>query len=84
MDPEGGEDYGDLLTGMCKGNLSLTKRMAKSYLKSINKTYNGLDGCLKSLTNFLLVDDPLKVLKLEWILGVPQIKSRKLWNSNTY
>ena len=57
MDPEGGEDYGDLLTDMCKGNLSLTKRMAKSYLKGMNRTYNGLDGCLKSLANFLLVDD---------------------------
>ena len=71
MEPDAGEDYAELLTSMCKDNFDLTKRMAKSYLKSINKTYNGLETCLGSLSNFLLVDDSFKQLKLEWILGVP-------------
>ena len=69
---------------MCKENLSLTKKMAKSYLKSINKTYNGLDKCLEPLSNFLLLDDSFKKQKLEWILGVPQIKNRKSWNTEKY
>ena len=71
MEPETGDAYADILTSMCKDNLSLSKRMAKVYLKGINKSYNGLETSLDSLSKFLKVDDSLKQLKLEWILGVP-------------
>lgn len=84
MEPETGDAYADILTSMCKDNLSLTKRMAKVYLKGINKSYNGLETSLDSLSKFLKVDDSLKQLKLEWILGLPQIKNKKQWNTQNF
>lgn len=72
MEPsvEGSEDYSGLLSAMCKDNYELSKKMAKVYVKGINKQYDQLDSTLKGLSNFLRVDDSLKQLKLEWVLGV--------------
>ena len=71
MEPDGGEDYSAILSDMCKDNLPLSKKMAKVYIKGINKQYDQLDNTLKNLANFLRVDDSLKLIKLEWIFGVP-------------
>ena len=60
MEPDVGEDYSAVLASMCKDNLKLSKKMAKVYIKGINKQYDQLDNTLKSLANFLRVDDSLK------------------------
>ena len=40
-------DFTDILIGMAKDNESVSKKMAKTYLKNVNKT--GIDSLAKSL-----------------------------------
>jgi len=40
MEPDVGDDYSAVLASMCKDNLKLSKKMAKVYVKGINKNYD--------------------------------------------
>merc|ERR1711871_813837 len=51
--------------------------MAESYLKSTNKSNSGSIKALDSLKKLVLIDDKLKKVRMEWILGVPMPKSRQ-------
>ena len=85
MEPgEGKENYTGMLTSMCKDNFAMSKKIAKVYVKGINKSYDNLDSTLEGIANFLRIDDSLKQLKLEWILGVPQVVNKKNWSQKTY
>ena len=74
IDPGEGvkSDFSDILIGMARDNESVSKKMAKTYLKNVNKT--GVESLTKSLAEirkFLSIDDSLKGSRLEWIFGIP-------------
>mmetsp|Transcript_5776 Transcript_5776/g.6910 ORF Transcript_5776/g.6910 Transcript_5776/m.6910 type:complete len:199 (-) Transcript_5776:1658-2254(-) len=66
-------DFSEMLNMMCVNNLPNTKKMAKAYIRELlNK--NHVDDIQKGLNNvrgFLLIDDPLRRHRLEWVFGVP-------------
>ena len=71
-------DFSDVLLGMAKENVKISKKMAKSYLKGINKTgIDSLVSSLKQVRKFLKIEDSLKNLRLEWIMGIPQVNSKQ-------
>lgn len=79
IDPGEGtkSDFSDILIGMARDNESVSKKMAKTYLKNVNKT--GVESLAKSLAEirkFLSIDDSLKGSRLEWIFGIPQVVSK--------
>lgn len=70
-------DFSDVLFNMAKDNLKVSKKMAQSYLKGVNKTsIEALTMALKQIREFLKIDDGHKQLRLEWIFGIPQVLSK--------
>ena len=58
--------------------LAKAKKISKVFLRSIESAHlDAISGYLKALKPFLLVDDSLKQLKLEWIFGIPDFISKK-------
>lgn len=77
------KDFGAQLTGMCKDNYEMTKKMAKVFLKSVNQpNVDKVSLYLKSLKKFLLINDSLKIQRLEWIFGISQLVSKSRFRSN--
>lgn len=67
---------------MCHGNIKMSKKMAKVLVKGINLNEQAKNGLyLKALKKFLLVDDSLKQQRLEWVFGVPQLVSKKVYGT---
>lgn len=55
-------DFGDVLVNMARDNTKISKKMARSYLKSVNKTgIESLMGALTQIKEFLKIDDSLKM-----------------------
>lgn len=51
--------------------------MARSYLKSANKSgIESLVAALAQIKDFIRIDDSLKMQRLEWIMGFPQVISK--------
>ena len=68
----GAADFSDILTEMAKDNEKISKKMAKAYLKGVNKTgLESLSSSLKKIRKFLAINDSLKKERMEWIFGVP-------------
>jgi len=71
------------LANMCKDNVKLTKRVTKVFLRSIEQAHlDTVKGYLKALKPFLRFDDSLKQKKLEWVFGVPEVVSRKVYGDS--
>ena len=71
-------DFSGVLTGMAYENIKISKKMAQAYLKGLNKT--GIEPIilsLKQIRHFLKINDSLKKLRLEWIMGIPQVISKQ-------
>ena len=57
---------------MCKDNLKFSKKVSKIFIKIFNaSTYDNVKNYLKALKPFLLLDDSLKQVRLEWLFGFP-------------
>jgi hypothetical protein len=57
---------------MCRDNFSLSKKVAKTFIKSINNSnYDNVKNYLTALKPFLKLEDSLKKVKLEWVFGFP-------------
>jgi len=57
---------------MCRENLQLSKKVAKTFIKTINNSnYENVKNYLSALKPFLKMEDSLKDIKLEWIFGFP-------------
>ena len=70
-------DFGDVLVAMACENVKISKKMAKSYLKGVNKTgIDSLVNSLKQIRKFLSINDSLKMARIEWIFGIPQVISK--------
>lgn len=68
------DDFTDILTGMAKNNRKISKKMAKTYLKSCSKTsLDAISKALNQVRQFLKIEDDLKQERMELIFGVPQI-----------
>jgi hypothetical protein len=72
------KQFGQILAETCKDNYKLSKKISKVFLRSIESAaLESISGYLKALKPFLLLNDSLKQLKLEWIFGIPDFISRK-------
>ena len=81
--PSASKAFGQCLARMCKDDLKLSRKIAKVFLRSIEQAHLDTVRCyLKALKPFLLLDDSLKKLKLEWVFGVPEIISRRLYGED--
>ena len=73
----GDGDFSDVLTEMARDNVKISKKMAKTYLKSVSKTTTDqLNQTLVNIAAFLRIKDSLKMQRLEWIMGIPQLNSK--------
>jgi len=71
-------DFSGVLTGMAYENIKVSKKMAQAYLKGLNKTgTEPIILSLKQIRHFLKINDSLKKLRLEWIMGIPQVISKQ-------
>lgn len=62
---------------MCKDNEQMTKKLAKIFFAQINQSSSDkVIAALKSVKKFLLIDDKLKRLRLEYLLGYPQLMTK--------
>ena len=79
IDPApGSADTSAEVIKMCKNNLSMTKKVAKLLIKGINNyASEKVAKHLKLMKKYLLIDDDLQLTRLEWVLGVPQIVTKK-------
>ena len=65
-------DFSDVLVKMAYDNIKVSKKMAKTYLKSISRTSSeSLQQTLGNIRAFLAINDSLKLNRLEWIFGIP-------------
>lgn len=66
------------LANLCKNNLKYSKKVSKIFIKVINaSTYDNVKNYLKALKPFLRLDDEFKIMRLEWVLGFPQLLTKK-------
>ena len=69
---DGSADFSDVLVKMAYDNIKVSKKMAKTYLKSISRTSSeSLQQTLSNIRAFLAINDSLKLNRLEWIFGIP-------------
>lgn len=79
------KQFGQCVANMCKDNAKLTKKVAKVFLSSIEQAHvDTVKGYLKALKPFLRADDSLKPQKLEWVFGVPEVVSRKVYGESRH
>jgi hypothetical protein len=72
------KDFGAQVSGMCFENPTMTRKMAKIFVKAINQP--GVEKqslYLKALKKFILINDSLKQQRLEWVFGVAQLVHNK-------
>jgi hypothetical protein len=63
----------------------MTKKLAKIFFRAINQSSSDkVIDSLKSVKKFLQIDDSLKIKRLEWLLGIPQIMTKNPYRSITY
>jgi len=78
-----GKQFGQCLANMCRDNLKLSKKVTKVFLRSIEQAHlDSVKGFLKALKPFLQSDDSLKIQKLEWVFGVPEVVSKGVYGGN--
>jgi hypothetical protein len=77
----GSKEFGECLANMCRDDAKLSRKVAKVFLRAIDAhaTVESAKGYLKALKPFLRMDDSLKAQKLEWVFGIPEPASRKLY-----
>jgi hypothetical protein len=77
----GSKEFGVCLANMCLDDAKLSRKVAKVFLRAIDShaTSESAKGYLKALKPFLRADDSLKAQKLEWIFGIPEPATRKLY-----
>jgi len=81
----GSKQFGQCAANMCRDDAKLTKKVAKVFLSSIEQAQaDTVKGYLKALKPFLLADDSLKQQKLEWVFGVPEVASRKVYGESRH
>ena len=72
--------FGKSVANLCKDNMKLSRKIAKVFLRTLEKAQDDSTRYyLKALKPFLLINDSLKLLRLEWIFGVPDLIFRKVY-----
>lgn len=63
----------------------MTKKLAKIFFAQINQSSSDkVIAALKSVKKFLLIDDKLKRLRLEYLLGYPQLMTKNPYRQSKY
>ena len=73
-DGAGDIDFTGVLTAMCTGDEALSEQLAESYLKNLQRGMLSTKRAISNIKGFLSIDDNLKHQRIEWIMGVPQLK----------
>lgn len=74
--------FGQCLANMCRDDAKLTRKVSKVFLRAIESAHlDTVKGYLKALKPFLKSADSLKQKRLEWIFGVPEVVSRKVYGA---
>ena len=80
MNPEEGTSNAgmtQMINTACKNNLALTKEVAFQHIRSTMRNGSAqIKDAWKQIQQFLLIKDKLQVMRLEWILGVPQLVAK--------
>jgi hypothetical protein len=72
------ESFANLLADMCKSNYRLSKKVSKVFLHAISAAHQDtISNFMSSLKPFLLLNDELKALRMEWVFGVADHRSQK-------
>jgi hypothetical protein len=72
------DSFANLLADMCKDNYKLSKKVSKVFLHAISASHQDtISNFMRTLKPFLLIDDNLKPLRMEWVFGVPDHRSQK-------
>lgn len=68
-----GVDFSEMLNIMCVDNIAASKKMAKAYVRELlNKNHvDDIEKGLKSVRSFLQIKDTLRIVRFEWVFGVP-------------
>lgn len=75
--------FGQCLANMCRDDAKLTRKVSKVFLRAIEQAHlDTVKGYLKALKPFLRSSDSLKRQKLEWIFGIPEVVSRKVYGAS--
>lgn len=75
---QGSKQFGECLANMCRDNVQLSKKVSKVFVRAINSSnFDNVKFFLKALKPFIKIEDSLKELKLEWILGFSQVIAKK-------
>lgn len=79
FEPQSNGKTNEMIVTMCRDNIKMTKKVAKSLLKKFSQQTDPekLTPHLRALKKFLLINDTLKSHRMEWIFGVPQIYTRR-------
>jgi hypothetical protein len=76
------KQFGQCLANMCRDNAKLSRKVTKVFLRAIEQAHlDTVKGYLKALKPFLRADDSLKQQKLEWVFGIPEVVSRKIYGA---
>lgn len=63
----------------------MTKKLAKIFFRQINQSNaDKVIESLKAVKKFLLIDDSLKQLRMEYLLGYPQIMTKNPYRQTKY
>ena len=75
--------FGLCLANMCKDDLKLSRKVSKVFLRALNQAHlDTVRGYMKALKPFLMSNDSLKTRKLEWIFGIPEVASRRIYGAS--
>ena len=70
------DSFANLLADMCKNNEKLSKKVSKVFLHAISASHQDtVSNYMRSLKPFVMIEDSLKPLRLEWVFGVPDHRS---------
>ena len=76
------KQFGRCLANMCRDDAKLSRKVTKVFLRAIEQAHlDTVKGYLKALKPFLRSDDTLKQKKLEWVFGIPEVVSRKVYGA---
>jgi len=82
---KGSESLGKTLASICKDNEKQSRDIAKMLVKTIAAPGSkGKENYFVAMKPFLRIDDGLKMKRLEWVFGFPQIYCRQHYNSGEF
>jgi hypothetical protein len=91
LEPSGTKKPNPMVASMCHGNEKMTRKVAKALLHCFSTAhgstpsgYEKVKAHMRSLKQFLRIDDEFKRHRLEWMLGVGEPRTNKTYGSRKH